>query len=418
MQLIADLHIHSKYSRACSKNLTLPNIAKACEIKGIDLVSTGDFTHPAWFEHIKTELKETTPGIYSVKNSKTKFILGTEFSCIYKKGGKCRRLHLCVFAPNIETVGKIIQKLESHRFNLASDGRPILGIDAKNLLGLLLEIDENIFMIPAHAWTPWFSVFGSYSGFDSIEECFGELSPRIFAIETGLSSDPKMNWRWSALDNIALISNSDAHSLENLGREANVFNLEVEKTPNLYAEIRRILKEKDKNKFLYTIEFFPEKGKYHFDGHRLCGVSFKPKETKKLKGICPVCKQPLTIGVLRRVDDLADRAEPEPKNKIPYKNLLPLKEIIAAAFGIGDKSKKVEAEYQKLIKAGKNEFNVLLNLNAQEIAKISSPEIAEAMNKMRNGEIKLIPGFDGEYGKIEIFSEKEKGPKKQQSTLF
>jgi len=439
MQCVADLHIHSKYSRACSKELTLPNVAKMCEVKGINLVSTGDFTHPAWFEHIKSELKEDGEGLYKIKNSPTRFILGTELSCIYKKGGKCRRLHLCVFAPSIETAEKIIQKLESYNpippalvggravlppitgakigFNLKSDGRPILGIDAKNLLELLLEIDESIMMIPAHAWTPWFSVFGSYSGFDSIEECFDDLSPHIFAIETGLSSDPPMNWRLSALDKITLISNSDAHSLENLGREANVFELDAAETPNLYMEIRRILKEKDKKKFLYTIEFFPEEGKYHFDGHRLCGVSLEPKETKKHKGLCPVCKKPLTIGVLHRVDALADRENPESKNQIPCKNLAPLKQIVGAALGVGKTSKKVAVEYQKLIKSGENEFNVLLNLSEERILKISSPQIAQAILNMREGKIKLIPGFDGEYGKIEIFSPSEIKKMSQQSLV-
>jgi len=418
MQIIADLHIHSKYSRACSKELTLPNIAKACEIKGIDLVSTGDFTHPAWFEHIKQELFESQSGIYNIKNSKTKFVLGTELSCIYKKGDKIRRLHLCVFAPNIETVEKIIKKLKSYNFNLASDGRPILGIDAKNLLELLLEINENIFMIPAHAWTPWFAVFGSFSGFDSLEECFEDLTPHIFSIETGLSSSPPMNWRWSKLDNIALVSNSDAHSLENLGREANVFNIEAEKTPNWYAEIRRILKEKDKKNFLYTIEFYPEEGKYHFDGHRLCGVSFEPKETKKHKGICPICKKPLTIGVLHRVDDLADRDEPDSFQKIPYKSLVPLKTIIAAALDVGEKSRKVSTEYQNLIQKGGNEFNILLNQSYENISKISSSQISEAIKRVREGKVKLIPGFDGEYGKIEFFLDKEQQLKKQQNTLF
>ncbi len=411
MQCIADLHIHSKYSRACSRELTIPNIAKACKTKGIDLVSTGDFTHPAWFEHIKKELTEVSPGIYRTKNSPTKFIVGTEVACIYKKGGQCRRLHLCVFSPNIETAEKVILKLESRNFNLGSDGRPILGVDAKSLLEMLLEIDKNIVMIPAHAWTPWFSVFGSKSGFNSLEECFEELTPYIFSVETGLSSDPPMNWHLSALDEIALVSNSDAHSLDNLGREANVF--ETGKDAD-YRKIFDAVKYRDEKKFLFTIEFFPEQGKYHFDGHRICGVSFEPKETKKHGGICPVCKKPLTIGVLNRVDELADRDNPDASRKIPYKNLVPLKTIIAAAVGNGEKTKKVSEIYQKLIAGGKNEFNVLLNLAANKIAEASSPQIAEAIERARKGQIKILPGFDGEYGRVEIFSQKDfKNPAQQ-----
>jgi PHP family Zn ribbon phosphoesterase len=285
MEIISDLHIHSKYSRACSKELTIKNIAKHCEVKGIHLVGTGDFTHPAWFAEIKKELAEASEGIYKLKDnsSETRFLLTTEVACIYKKGDRCRRVHLCIFSPSIEIAGKIIKELEKRKFNLKSDGRPILGIGAKELLQMLLEIDPRILMVPAHVWTPWFAVFGSQSGFDTLEECFEELTPEIFAVETGLSSDPPMNWRFKNLDNCLLLSNSDAHSLDKLGREANVFDfLNLESIT--YSEIRRILKEKDKSKFLYTIEFFPEEGKYHFDGHRLCGTSFIrviPRNTKE-----------------------------------------------------------------------------------------------------------------------------------------
>lgn len=418
MELIADLHIHSKYSRACSKELTIRNIAKACETKGIDVVVTGDFTHPAWFAEIRKELKESGDGVCVLKDesSKTRFILGTEFSCIYKKGDRCRRIHLCVLAPSIETVKKIIFEMERRGFNLKSDGRPILGIDAKDLLKMLLDIDRRIIMIPAHVWTPWFAVFGSQSGFDSLRECFEELTPEIFAVETGLSSDPSMNWRLSELDNVLLVSNSDAHSLEKLGREANVFEFEKIEDFN-YSELRRILKEKDKSRFLYTIEFFPEEGKYHQDGHRLCKVNFHPKESMKNKGICPVCKKPLTLGVLYRVEQLADREE-VPAGKIPYKNIIPLLEIIGEAFGNGVKSKRAQAEYENLIKKIGSEFYILLHASEDEIKKAADSRVAEAIIKVRKGDLEIIPGYDGEFGKIRIFKKGEKGAKGMQKELL
>lgn len=418
MEIISDLHIHSKYSRACSKELTIKNIAKHCEVKGIHLVGTGDFTHPAWFSEIKKELTEAGEGIYKLKDgsSETRFLLTTEVACIYKKGDRCRRVHLCIFSPSIEITGKIIEELEKRGFNLKSDGRPILGIGAKELLQMLLEIDPRILMVPAHVWTPWFAVFGSESGFDTLEECFDELTPEIYAVETGLSSDPPMNWRFKNLDNCLLLSNSDAHSLDKLGREANVFDF-----PNLdsitYTEIRRIFKEKDKTKFLYTIEFFPEEGKYHFDGHRLCGTSFHPRETAKYRGICSACKKPLTIGVLSRAEELADRKE-LPKDRIPFRSLIPLAEIIGSAFGNGDKSKKVRAEYDKLLKKFGSEFNVLLRAPIADLEKNSAPRVAEAIQRMRAGTLEIKPGFDGEYGKIKLFLDDDSAPERKQATIF
>lgn len=411
MQIITDLHIHSKYSRACSKQLTISNIAKYCEVKGIDVVSTGDFTHPAWFSEIKKELKEVGDGVYVLKDnsSPTRFILGTELACIYKKNDKCRRLHLCVFAPSIEVVESINKKLEENGFNLKSDGRPILGIGGKELLEMLLEIDERIMMIPAHAWTPWFAVFGSQSGFDSLKDCFEDLTPEIFAIETGLSSDPSMNWRMKELDNVVLVSNSDAHSLDKLGREANVFDFEKLEDFS-YSELRRILKEQDKSKFLYTIEFFPEEGKYHQDGHRVCGVNLHPKETIKHKELCPVCKKSLTVGVLNRVEKLADReiSEEIKNRKISYKNIIPLLEIIAESFGNGINAKKVRGEYDKLIEKVGPEFFILLHAKEEEIKKHADPRVCEGIIRMRKGNLEIIPGFDGEFGKIRIFKEGER----------
>lgn len=418
MKYTVDLHIHSKYSRACSKDLELENIEKWCGKKGVDIVATADFTHPLWFKNLKSKLEESEPGLYKLKGSKSKvrFLNSTELSCIYSKGGKVRRLHIVVLAPDLQTVEKINQKLDKVG-KLASDGRPILGLDAKNLAQIVFEISEECMIIPAHAWTPWFAVFGSKSGFDSLEECFEELTPNIYAIETGLSSDPPMNWRLSQLDNITLISNSDAHSPQNIGREANVFDLR----DLSYQEICEAIKRRDKNKFLYTIEFYPEEGMYHFDGHRACGVSFLPSKTKKMKNICPVCKKPLTIGVLNRVDNLADREEnfiKENKSFIPYKSIVGLDDVIAESFDISSRrSKKVMMEYENIISQGKSEFNVLLDLSFEELNKITSPQIVEGIKRNREGNVFIEPGFDGQYGKVTLFSKEEKNKNKQSSLL-
>lgn len=416
--LIADLHIHSKYSRACSGELTLENIDKWCRIKGIDLVSTGDFTHPAWFKDIEEKLTEDGAGFLKLKNSDglVKFILGTEVSCIYSQGGQTRRLHLCLYLPDLESVRKFNSELVARGCNIRSDGRPILGLSGKEIVKIVKVISPRGVVIPAHAWTPWFSVFGSKSGFDSLEECFEELTPEIFAIETGLSSDPAMNWRLSALDKIALVSNSDAHSLPNLAREANVFDLDIQKTS--YDELFKTIKEKNPQHFLKTIEFYPEEGMYHYDGHRACGTSWTPKETKKHKNICSVCKKEVTVGVLNRVEELADRPEGhKPAGAVPYTSLVELDKIIAEAVGVKSrKSLAVQREYDKLIKNGGNEFNILLNLDLVELKKITLPEIVEGIRRVRAGEVKLAAGFDGQYGQVTIFSPQEK--KGRQKKLF
>jgi uncharacterized protein (TIGR00375 family) len=323
-------------------------------------------------------------------------------------------VHIIVFAPSFEAVEKINKKL-SEIGNLKADGRPILGLDAKELLKIVLDADENCLVVPAHLWTPWFAIFGSKSGFDTIEECFDEYSKYIFAVETGLSSDPKMNWRLSQLDKVALISNSDSHSPQKIGREANVFDTELN-----YSSIIEAIKTKDKNKFLYTIEFFPEEGKYHFDGHAKCKISFTPNQSKKNKNICPVCKKPLTIGVLNRVEELADRPEGfVPKNAVPFKSLIPLQEIIAEAMGKSIVAKDVAKFYEKLIKNSTSEFDILLEKGQKEIEKFSLPEIAEAIIRVRQGKVKIEPGFDGVYGKIKIFDEKEiKSAKNSQKILL
>jgi len=402
---ILDLHIHSKYSRACSKKLELSEIAKACEIRGIDVVATGDFTHPKWFENIKNELVESSEGVYKLKNSesKTKFILGTEVASIKKHKDKTRRIHLLIFAPNIETAEKFNKTLEKKGFNLRSDGRPILGMSSKDILKLMLEIDERMVMIPAHAWTPWFGIFGSKGGYDSLEDAFDELAVYIKAIETGLSSNPIMNWRLSALDNITLISNSDAHSLQKIGREANIFQFKNEDEVT-YKEIMRIIQEGDKKKFLKTVEFYPEEGKYYADGHRDCKFFCSPEETKKLKGLCPKCNKPLIIGVLNRVVELADRTESQAKkvNKIPYKSIVPLVEILAGVLDKGVSTKTVQKEYNNLIDKIGNEFSILLDTKIEEIEKVSGDKIAKAVDKVRKGEVILTSGFDGEFGEVHI----------------
>ncbi|MFA5084276.1 MAG: endonuclease Q family protein [Candidatus Paceibacterota bacterium] len=421
MRQIADFHIHSPYSRAVSKEMTLENLDIWARKKGITIMGTGDFTHPVWFGEIQKKLEEREPGLFALKTNKspeaTRFILTGEISSIYTKNNKGRRVHNLIFAPNIEAVKKINTQL-GWIGNIKSDGRPILGLDPKELLKIVLEIDPKCFLVPCHAWTPWFSVFGSMSGFNSVEECFEEMSDKIFALETGLSSDPAMNWRLSQLDKYTLISCSDAHSLGNLGREACVFEIEPGKLS--FDEIKRIIKEKDKKKFLYTVEFFPEEGKYHYDGHRLCQIRLSPKETKKYNGLCPVCGKPMTIGVMSRVEELADREENfAPANTIPFKSLVPLAEIIAEALGQGKATKLAVEEYEKLISGGGNEFRILLDLSEAELSEITLPRIVEGIIKVRKKELFVLPGYDGEYGIVKIFSQGEKTePPLAQKSLF
>ena len=404
MQYITDLHIHSRYAYACSKALTLENIDQWCAWKGINIVSCGDFTHPAWFKEVYTKLKSVGNGLYQLKeNSKgTYFLMGTEVSCIYKKHNKSRRIHILIFMPDIESVGKLNTYLDSIG-NINSDGRPILGLDVEELTKRVIDINPDSFLIPAHAWTPWFAVFGSKSGFDSLEECFGKQTENIFAIETGLSSDPLMNWSLSALDDIALVSNSDAHSLPNLGREANVFEL---KEPS-YFSIRDAIKNNDPKKFLYTIEFFPEEGKYHEDGHAVCKVRMTPEESTKHNGICPQCGKKLTIGVLNRVDKLSDRKLGKHRGKIPFKSIIPLQEVIAETLGRGKNTKGVQTIYTEMIKNIGNEFSILIDTPISDIKKRADERVAEAIKRMREGNVELVPGYDGIYGTIKLFRDKE-----------
>jgi len=412
MKVISDFHIHSKYSRAVSKKMILSEIAKWAEKKGIKVVGASDFTHPLWFRELKEQLVTAENGLYKLKSAveadggkEIRFILTTEISCVYTKNGKGRRVHILIFAPNLETVNKINNKL-SLLGNLKSDGRPILGLDAKELAKIVLEISSDCLIIPAHIWTPWFGVFGSKSGFNSLRECFDELAPQIYAVESGLSSDPQMNSLIPELDNKTIISGSDAHSLPHLGRESCVFEIEENKLS--YNEIARIIKEKDAKKFLYTLEFFPEEGMYHFDGHKSCGVCLSPQETKKYGGVCPKCGKGVTVGVMNRVEELASKERMENftlPNAIPFKNLVPLCEIIAEALNKGVNTKSTAKIYEKLLSELKTEFNILLDADREEIASVAGAKIAEGVMRCREGKVRLIPGYDGEYGKAKIFED-------------
>ncbi|MBS4016417.1 MAG: DNA helicase UvrD [Candidatus Latescibacteria bacterium] len=399
MEFIADLHIHSKFSRATSGDMVIPKIAQAAKEKGISLVATGDFTHPAWLEMLRNDLSENGDGLFKYED--TNFILTSEVNNIYSKNGRLRRLHNIIYAPSFDEAEKINGFLGKYG-NLKSDGRPILSLDSKLMLEKILEISPESFVVPAHIWTPWFSVFGSKSGFDSIEECFEDSTKEIFALETGLSSDPQMNWTLSKLDRYSLISNSDAHSPSRLGREANVFGSYLS-----FKELKQVLKTKDRKRFLYTIEFFPEEGKYHYDGHRNCNVAVSPEESMAHDDLCPVCGKQLTIGVLHRVLVLGDRKLGfVPDNAIPYKSLVPLEEIIGEALNVGRDTLTVEKQYKKLTSELNGEFNVLMYAPIDDIKANSDERIGQAVELMRAGKVQINPGYDGVFGKVGIFSAK------------
>jgi uncharacterized protein (TIGR00375 family) len=411
MKFIADFHIHSKYSRATSGQTDLENISKWAEIKGVKVIATGDFTHPQWIKNIKEELKPAEPGLFQYKNSETRFLLTTEISCIYSKKGKTRKIHIIVLSPSIEICEKINEEL-SKIGNLKSDGRPILGLDAKELVRIVLNISSDCMVIPAHCMTPWFGLFGSKSGFDSMEECFEELSSSIYAVETGLSADPAMLWRLPDIRKITVISNSDAHSPEKIGREANVFNTDLD-----YYSITEAIKTR--KGFLETIEFYPQEGKYYGDGHRACNIYMDSKDSLRYNEICPVCGKPLTVGVMNRIEKLADRPEGFiPPNAVSFRSIVPLKEIIGEALGIGSGTKGVDVEYQKLISVFKSEFNILLDVPFESLKEVISSNIVEGIKRAREGKVNILPGFDGEYGKVKIFSEVEKREAIRQKTLF
>lgn len=410
MQFTADLHLHSCYSRATSRDMLPETIWKWAQYKGLTVLGTGDFTHPKWFSELSSKLETAGNGLYRLRReyqtadivdsckADTYFLLSAEISCIYKKNGKTRKIHCLVFVPDFATAARFNGVL-GRLGNINSDGRPILGLDAKRLLEITMDISREALFIPAHAWTPHFSVLGAASGFDSIEECFEELSPAIPAIETGLSSDPPMNWRLSALDGLTLISNSDAHSPQKLGREANLFDVDL-----TYEDIARAIRTRDG--FLGTIEFFPEEGKYHYDGHRACNICWSPSETIGHEYLCPVCNRRLTVGVMHRVETLADRKDGiQPSHAPGFRSAVPLMEILAEAYRTGVGSKGVQDRYANLLAALGNELKILLSTPTSDIAGAGFPLVAEAIARMRAGRVYSSPGYDGEYGKIRIFDD-------------
>ncbi|OGE03838.1 hypothetical protein A3B51_01545 [Candidatus Curtissbacteria bacterium RIFCSPLOWO2_01_FULL_41_18] len=488
MKFVTDLHLHSKYSRAVSQDMVLPKMAEWAKMKGIDVLACGDFTHPFWFDQLKNELCEAGKGLYKLKSTVNSsqltgrnhqlltenrepvhFLLSCEISSIYSQGGKTRRIHNLFFFQSLESVSKFNSSLIKRGANLRSDGRPIMGISAKDLAKIALNVDSKALIIPAHAWTPWFSVFGSFSGFDSVEECFGDMAPYIYGIETGLSSDPAMNWQIADLDGRAILSFSDAHSLEKMGREATVFEAEEISYDSIYWAIwnargpvtsfppasarsrpKSNRNQKDNvelravgnpstgatprtklsnhptiqpsnypSKIAFTIEFYPEEGKYHFTGHRDCGVSQSPEETLQNGDICPVCGKQLTVGVIHRVEELKTRnpkyeirdmngvrwVYPAGDRRPPFVSLVPLSEIIAEAFESAAKTKKVFDQYRLLVDNLGSEFGVLLKVDIGEIAKFAQPKVVDGIEKVRSGDIKIEPGYDGKFGVVKIWDE-------------
>ena len=433
MKFVADLHLHSKYSRAVSQNMTLANLALWAKYKGISVVATGDFTHPFWLEQLKNELEEKGNGLFRLKTNETvffrkserlkqeiSFMLSCEISSIYSQGGQTRRIHNLFFFPKLTSVEKFNSELLKRGANLRSDGRPIVGITSRDLVEIALSCDSKALVVPGHIWTPWFSVFGSFSGFDSIEECFDDMSQYIYAIETGLSSDPAMNWQIGDLDRRSILSFSDAHSLEKMGREATVFEGEEIGYDSIYQAI--VDPGSESAKIAFTIEFHPEEGKYHFTGHRDCNFSQSPEESKKNGNICPVCHRPLTVGVMQRVKDLSSReisnfkfqisngvkwVNSEDGKRPSYVSLVPLGEILAEVFGVAAGTKKVNDVYLSLVNGLGSEFSVLMKASLSEIRKLSTERVSEAISKVRMRDIVVEPGYDGKYGVVAIWSERQ-----------
>ena len=405
MKAIADLHIHSRYSMATSKDGTPENLELWARKKGISILGTGDFTHEKWREELKDSMVSAEDGFYKLKDEKrlpeaermkdqtVRFVVSGEISGIYKKNGKTRKAHHLILLPGIEEAEKMAKKLEKIG-NIHSDGRPILGLDSRDLLEIMLEASPEGIFIPAHIWTPHFSVLGAKSGFDSLEECFEDLTPYIYALETGLSSDPPMNWRISSLDQYQLVSNSDAHSPSKIGREANLLDIELS-----YEGLSRALCRGEG--LLGTVEFFPEEGKYHYDGHRKCEVCLTPEEAEKMGNICPVCGKKLTMGVEHRVEQLADRKYGYRKeNAKEFESLVPLAEVISSCMGYSSGSKKVQSCYENMLEKLGPEFEILRRVPAEDIKAVSDENVAAGIEGIRQKKVKKIPGFDGKYGKI------------------
>ncbi len=433
MEFVADLHLHSKYSRAVSRDMNLYNMALWGTKKGLDILATGDWTHPLWLREIKQELVEDTEGLFKFKNEKnfkTRFILTVEISSIYSQSGKVHRIHNLVFSPSIEVAMKIQKELIKRGCNLTSDGRPIIGLSSIQLMELIYSVDKNVLLVPCHAWTPWFALYGSNSGFDSIYECYGDFADKIYAVETGLSSDPYMNWQIQELENRSIVSSSDAHSLPKMGREATVF-VSNETNPKSqikinYKDITDAIKQVSdaKLKIGYTIEFYPEEGKYHFTGHRNCNFVQDPKQTREDGNICPVCHRPLTVGVMHRVEELAkDPQFPEEVSKLnqngvkwmldpskkhaPFVKLVPLNEIIAESLHSTVSSQKVKSLYDELCRKFDSEMNILLKVSKEDIAREAGERLAEGIDKVRRGDIVIQPGYDGQYGIVKIWGEEK-----------
>ena len=427
MKFVADLHIHSPYSRSTSPQMTLENLHVWAQRKGVTLLGTGDFTHPAWFREIRAKLEPAEEGLFRLApahrdaagvppacRGEVRFLLTAEVSCIYSRDGKTRKVHNLILARDLEAASRINRAL-ARIGNLEADGRPILGLDSRDLLEIVLESSEENVLIPAHAWTPHFSVLGSFSRFSSIEECYGDLTNRIPAVETGLSSDPPMNWRLSSLDRFTLVSNSDAHSPARIMREANIFDCDL-----TYPAVRDALwSGRNRRSFQGTIEFFPEEGKYHYDGHRACGLSAAPEETRAYGGVCPRCGRRLVVGVLHRVEELADR--PPGVRSIharPYRSLVPLEEILGQILGVGPGSKRVRREYLRILSLLGNEFTVLALTPPAEIAQAVSADLARAVEGLRRGRVRVVPGYDGAYGRIIVWEPGERDAAPAQMGLF
>lgn len=434
MRIIADLELHSKYARAVSPSMTLPNIANWTDKKGIDLVGTGDFTHPMWFRELEANLNAVEHGIYKLKGSdnNARFMLTSEVSCIYSHKGKGRRVHLLIYLPEILDVKKFNSELTKHGANLFSDGRPIVGLSLYQVAEIALSVTPKAIIIPAHVWTPWYGFYGHMSGYESLMEAFEDLTEYIPAVETGLSSDPAMNWKVGENIGRRIVSFGDAHSPQKLGREATVFKL----TSLSYENVWKAIWGKGKNKISYTIEFYPEEGKYHYTGHKKCRVVYTPKETKNKGLSCPVCGKELTMGVVSRVEKLADyEIDTEAKvdkngvrwikdrkgKREPYVMLVPLLEIIAESFGVGVATKAVNGTYEKMISELGNEFGILLEEELEDIDKCAGSKIAEAIKKVRAGDIFISPGYDGVFGTVKIWKNEkdvEIGGPSGQDTLF
>jgi len=418
MQFVADLHLHSRFARATSKSLNPANLYRWGLMKGLTVVGTGDFTHPVWFEELEDQLVAAEQGLFKLRKDiqaqtdpelpqacygKMRFLLSVEISLIYKKNQKTRKVHHVVLMPSFDAVSRLNARL-GEIGNLKSDGRPILGLDSRDFVEICLEVCEEALIIPAHIWTPHFAVLGASSGFDSLDECFEDMLPHIFAVESGLSSDPMMNARVSMLDRFAIVSNSDAHSPQKLGREATCFDTEL-----CYDAIYDALKKRDGKKFTGTLEFYPEEGKYHFDGHRKCGVCLRPAQTLAAEGRCFVCGGKLTVGVMHRVEKLADRPESfVPKRAQHFESLIPLPEIISSVQRVGPNSKRLQGVYFKMLNDLGPELTILRFTPIEDIATHSGPQIAEGIRRMRSGEVHIEPGYDGVFGNIQIFSDEER----------